>query len=117
VQQAVDKGSRLIAAQVQLARQEIAESIKAGVTALIFGAVAVFGAIAFFVMAVVTVIIATSLHWAAALGFAILFLVIAIVGALIAIRRLQRISPLRQTTETMKENVEWAKQQLTHGAK
>lgn len=117
VQQAVDQGSRLIAAEVQLAKQEIQESVRAGVVALLAGAVAVFAAIAFFVMAVVTIVVAVSLHWAAALGFAVAFLVVAAVGAMVAVGRLKRISPLRQTTETLKEDVAWVKQQLTRGAK
>lgn len=113
LQDAVDKGSRLVSAEIQLAKQEVAESVRAGVTALLAGAVAVFAAVAFFVMAVVTVIIATSLHWAAALGFAVLFLAIAVGGAVVAMGRFKRISPLRQTIETVKEDVAWAKQQLT----
>lgn len=85
--------------------------------ALIAGAAAVFGVIAFLVMAIVTVVVATGPHWAAALGFAVLFLAIAAAGGLVAVRRLREISPLRQTVETIKEDVEWAKRQLTHGAR
>jgi predicted membrane metal-binding protein len=57
------------------------------------------------------------LHWAAALGFAVLFLAVAAGGGMIAMQRLKRLSPLRQTADTIKEDVAWAKQQLTHGAK
>ena len=117
MQQAVEQGSRLIAAEVRLAKQEIRETVQSGVVALIAGAVAVFGLIAFLVMAVVTIVVAVSLHWAAALGFAVLFLAIAALGGVTAVSRLKRISPLRQTAETIKEDVAWAKQQLTHDAK
>lgn len=113
VQQAVDQGSRLIAAEVRLAKQEIGESLRAGVVALLAGTIAVFGLIAFLVMAVVTVVVAVSLHWAAALGFALAFLAIAAAGGVVAAGRLKRIRPLRQTTETLKEDVGWVKQQLT----
>jgi uncharacterized membrane protein YqjE len=113
VQQAVDRAGHLIAAEIRLAKQELGESMRAGITALIAAAVAVFGTIAFFVMAVVTVTIAVNLHWAASLGFALLFLAIAIAGGLIAVQRLRRIRPLRQTAETVQEDVAWAKQQLT----
>jgi len=106
-----------VASEIQLAKQEIGESLRAAVTALIGGVVAVFGVIAFLVMAIVTVVTAVSLHWVAALGFAVLFLVIAGGGALVAIRHAKRISPLRQTVQTLKEDVEWAKQQLTHDTK
>lgn len=38
-------------------------------------------------------------------------------GAAFAVSRLRRISPLRQTAETLKEDMEWAKQQLTRDAR
>lgn len=112
VQDAVDQASRMVTAEIQLAKQEVAESIRAGVVAVVAGGVAVFGLIAFAVMAVVTVITAVSLPWAASLGFAVLFLAVAICGGLFAVSRVKRISPLRQTVETVKEDVAWAKQQL-----
>jgi uncharacterized membrane protein YqjE len=58
-------------------------------------------------------VIAVPAHWLAALACAGGFLVIAIVAALVAVSRVKRISPLRQTVQTLKEDVEWAKQQLT----
>ncbi len=114
---AVEQATRLLQNEIQLATRETQESLRAAVVALIGGAVAVFGVMAFLVMAVVTVVTATAPHWAAALGFAVLFLVVAGVGAVLAIGRLRRISPLRQTVETIKEDVEWAKQQLTRDAR
>jgi len=117
IQNAVEKASHLVASEILLAKQEIGESLRAAVTALIAGVVAVFGVIAFLVMAIVTVVTAASLHWVAALGFAALFLVIAGGGTLVAIRHAKRISPMRQTVQTLKEDVEWAKQQLTHETK
>ncbi len=117
VQQAVEKAGGLVAAEIQLAKQEITGSLRAAVMALVGGAVAVFAVIAFLVLAIVTVITAVSLHWAAALGFAVLFLIIAAAGALFALRQVKQISPLRQTVQTLKEDVEWAKQQLTHGTR
>jgi uncharacterized membrane protein YqjE len=117
LQSAVDKASTLVAGEIQLAKQELTESLRAAVGALIGGMIAVFGIIAFLVMAIVTVVAAVSLHWAAALGFAVLFLLIGGGGALLAMRRIRAISPLRQTMQTLKEDVEWAKQQLTHDTK
>jgi hypothetical protein len=58
-------------------------------------------------------VIAVPAHWVAALACAGGFLVIAIVAAAVAVSRVKRISPLRQTVQTLKEDVEWAKQQLT----
>ena len=98
---------------MQLAKQEIGESLHAAVTALITGTVAIFAIIAFLVMAIVALVVAVPLHWVAALACAGVFLIIAIVGAFVAISRLKRISPLRQTVQTLKEDAEWAKQQLT----
>ncbi|HEX6539517.1 MAG TPA: phage holin family protein [Candidatus Dormibacteraeota bacterium] len=113
MQQAVEQASRLISAEVQLAKREVSETVRSGVVALIAGSAAAFFAIAFLVMAVVTVVVAVSLPWAASLGFALFFLAVAATGGMIAIRRLKRISPLRQTVETIQEDVTWAKQQLT----
>lgn len=113
IHNAVEEASRLMAAEIQLARQEISESLHAAVMALVIGTVAVFGVIAFLIMAIVALVIAIPLHWVVALACAVVFLVIAVVGALLAVSRLTRISPLRQTVETVKEDVQWAKQQLT----
>lgn len=113
LQSAIEEGSRLVTAEVRLAKQEIVESLHAAVTALVTGTVAIFGIIAFLVMAIVALVVAVPLHWVAALACAGVFLIIAVVGALVAINRLKRISPLRQTVATLKEDAEWAKQQLT----
>jgi uncharacterized membrane protein YqjE len=115
IHSAINEASRLVAAEIQLAKQEVSESLRAGVTALITGTIAVFGIIAFLVMAIVALVVAVPLHWVAALACAAVFLVIAALGGILAITRLKRISPLRQTVQTIKEDVEWAKQQLTPG--
>lgn len=117
IHSAIDEASRLVSAEIQLAKQELVESLRAGVTALIAGTVAVFGVIAFLVMAIVTLVVAVPLHWVAALACAVVFLVIAGIGGILAISRIKRISPLRQTVQTIKEDVEWAKRQLTPGKK
>jgi uncharacterized membrane protein YqjE len=114
---AVEQASRLLQKEIELAKRETQESLRAAVATLIGGAVAVFGVMAFLVMAIVTVVTATAPHWAAALGFAVLFLAVAAAGGILVRGRLRRISPLRQTVETIKEDVEWAKQQLTHDAR
>jgi hypothetical protein len=51
-----------LASEIQLAKQEVGESLRAAVTALIGGVVAVFAVIAFLVMAIVTVVTDVSLH-------------------------------------------------------
>ena len=117
IHSAINEASRLVSAEIQLARQEITESLRAGVMALITGTIAIFGIIAFLIMAIVALVVAVPLHWVAALACAAVFLVIAGFGGILAITRLKRISPLRQTVQTIKEDVEWAKQQLTPGKK
>lgn len=112
---AVDKGSDLIAGEVRLAKQEVAETVRGGVGVVVAGAIAAFGVIGFLILAIVTVITITPVHWAAAAGFSLLFLAIGVAGALFAARHLRRMSPLQQTTDTIKEDVQWAKQQLTLG--
>jgi uncharacterized membrane protein YqjE len=113
LQSAIHEGSRLVSAEVRLAKQEIVESLHAAVTALVTGTVAIFGIVAFLVMAITALVVAVPLHWVAALACAGVFLIIAMVGGIVAISRLKRISPLRQTVQTLKEDAEWAKQQLT----
>jgi len=117
VAEAVEQAGRLVQKEIELARRETAESLRAAVGAAVFGAVAVFGVMAFLVMAVVTIVVAVSPHWAAALGFAVLFLAVAGAGGAMAMGRTRRISPLQQTTQTIKEDVEWAKRQLTRDAR
>jgi uncharacterized membrane protein YqjE len=117
VAEAVEQAGRLVQKEIELAKRETAESLRAAVGAAVFGAVAVFAAVAFLAMAVVTVVVAVGLHWAAALGFAVLFLAVAAAGGAMALARARRISPLQQTTETIKEDVEWAKRQLTRDAR
>lgn len=117
VRDAVDRGSRLIQSEIQLAKAEVAGSLKAAVLAAAGAATAAFALVAFLAMAITAVVIAVDNHWAAALGFAVLFLVIAGCGAAFAVSRIRAISPLRQTVETVKEDVTWAKQQLTRDAR
>lgn len=112
---AVDKGSDLIADEVRLAKQEVAETVRGGVAAVVGGAVAALGVIGFLVLAIVTIITIAPVHWAAAAGFSLLFLAIAVAASLYAARHLRRTSPLQETTESIKEDVQWAKRQLTLG--
>jgi uncharacterized membrane protein YqjE len=113
IHEAITEASRLVGAEIQLAKQEVAESLRAAVVALVTGSLAIFGLIAFLVMAVVTLVVAVPLHWVAALACAAVFLLIAVVGAVVAVGRVKRITPLRQTVQTLKEDVEWAKLQMT----
>jgi uncharacterized membrane protein YqjE len=110
---AINEASHLVTGEIQLAKQEVSESLHAAVIALITGITAAFAGIAFLVMGIVALVIAVPAHWVAALACAGGFLVIAIVTAAVAVSRVKRISPLRQTVQTLKEDVEWAKQQLT----
>lgn len=117
VRDAVDRGSRLIQSEIQLAKAEVVDALKAAVLAAAGAATAVFALVAFLAMAITAIVIAAGNHWAAALGFAVLFLAIAVCGAALAVTRVRAISPLRQTTETVKEDLTWAKQQLTRDAR
>jgi uncharacterized membrane protein YqjE len=113
IHSAINEASRLVTSEIALAKQEISESLHAAVLTAVTGAIAVFGAIAFLIMAIVALVVAVPLHWVAALACAAVFLIIAVVGAILAARRLKRISLMKQTVETLKEDLVWAKQQLT----
>lgn len=114
LRRAVDDGSQLVQKEIELARQEITAGIRHAAVALLAGVAALLGVVGALVMAITTVVIAAAPHWLAALGFCGLFLILAGAGTALAASRLRRINPLRQTIETIQEDVAWAKRQLRH---
>jgi uncharacterized membrane protein YqjE len=117
LRRAVDDGGQLVQKEIQLAKQELTESVKAAVMAVVGGIAVLLLLVGFLVMTIVTVVLAVSPHWAAALAITVVFLLAAVGAGVFAITRAKRISPLRQTRETISEDVQWAKRQLTPDAK
>ena len=117
LRRAIGDGSRLIQQEIGLAKQELSESLRAVLAAAIAGVIVILAVLGFFVMAIVTIVVAVGTHWLAALGFTALFLVIALGSAWFAFTRVRRVSPLTKTRETIQEDIQWAKQQLKPGAR
>ena len=114
VGRAIEDGSRLLQQEVSLAKAEMQQSIGAAVRVSVLGMVAVMALFSFLVLGITTVIIAVPAHWIAALAFTCAFLVVAAVAGFVALRQTRKLG-FPETTETIKEDVEWAKQQLPSG--
>jgi MFS family permease len=108
--------STLVSKQIELAKQEIGEMAATRAKAIgVFGAAAVLGlfVIGFLGMAGAEALDLVLPRWAAMLIIAALFGVLAAV-AIVAARRSLRSSASKPelTQESLKEDVQWAKQQL-----
>ena len=112
--QLVETISLLVTKEVELARAEIKADLKAELSMVTLlgaaGVVAVFS-VSMLLVAAVFALTAWMPGWLAALGVAVVLLVIGGVLALVGWR--QRVSvPLAVTRKTMKEDVQWAKERL-----
>jgi hypothetical protein len=108
--------SALLRKEMELAKQEIVEGVTARLKAA--GAMAAAGLLAMFILVFAALAAATALDlvlpgWASRLIVAGGFLLLAAPAALFGVRRLKSppISP-EETKRTVREDVEWAKQQL-----
>lgn len=117
LRRSVDDGGRLIQQEIQLAKQELAESAKSVVKGVLAGIVVVIALLGFLVMGIVTIVVATNPHWVAALIFTTLFLGVAVGLGAFALRTFKHVRPLGQTRESIQEDIRWAKHQLRPGSK
>ena len=109
-----DQTVTLVRQELQLARVELTEKAKpVGASAVSFGGTAVFGLGAFgaataFLIAALALVVAT---WAAALIVAIAYGLIAFVLVQNGKRKLREAEPplVPQTTQTIKDDIAWAK--------
>lgn len=116
VKQLTQQTSNLVRQEVELAKAELAEKGKqTGVGAGILGGasvLALFG-LAALTTAAIAVLAEAMEVWVAALIVAAVYLAVAGILALTGRNRLQEAAPMapEQTIETMKEDVEWARNQ------
>jgi hypothetical protein len=108
--------STLLRKEMELARQEIVEAVTARVKAV--GAMAAAGLLAIFMLVFLGLAAAVALDlvlpgWASRLVVAGGFLLLALPAVLFGLRRMKTpaLAP-QETKRTVKEDVEWAKQQL-----
>jgi uncharacterized membrane protein YqjE len=106
----------IVRSEVRLAKAEVREEVsKTRSAGLLVGAGAVCGffAIFFFLLMVVYALAKVIPDWAAAL---IVFVILAVAAAVtlnVGFHRFKRVQPVpAKTIESVKENVEWAKQQI-----
>lgn len=117
VQDMIARGQEIARAEVRLAKAEIKEetskAIKAS-TQLVAGAVVGIFALSFLLWGITEGIGATDLipRWVAILGMGVVLGVVAFVLAQSGKKRLQSVHTVpEKTIESVKENVEWVKQQ------
>ena len=116
VKQLSEQTSELVRREINLATAELTEKGKqAGVGAGMFGAAGLFGVTAF--LAVTAALIAALSQgmdiWLAALIVAVIYAVVAGVGAILGKNRIQEATPVapEQAIKSVKEDVRWAKTQ------
>jgi uncharacterized membrane protein YqjE len=114
--------SELVRKEVDLAKAELTEKGKtAGKGAGMFGGAGLFGLTAFLALtACLIALLSTAMQvWLAALIVTVVYAAVAGVLALIGRRKLKEATPPapEQTIETLKEDVQWAKNQRPSGAR
>jgi uncharacterized membrane protein YqjE len=114
--------SELVRSEVDLAKAELTEKGKtAGKGAGMFGGAGLFGVTAFLAFtACLIALLSTAMEvWLAALIVTVVYASIGGVLALLGRRKIQEATPAtpEQTIETLKEDVQWAKNQRPSGAK
>ena len=114
--------SELVRKEVDLAKAELTEKGKtAGKGAGMFGGACLFGLTAFLALtACLIALLSTAMQvWLAALIVTVVYAAVAGVLALIGRRKLKEATPPapEQTIETLKEDVQWAKNQRPSGAR
>jgi uncharacterized membrane protein YqjE len=108
--------ARLLHHEVELAKTELSE--KAGKAGRNAASLAVGGAIAYaallaFLAALILLLANFMPWWTSALAVSVVFGIIGAVMVSKALERLKQLDPApRQTLETLKEDVAWAKQQM-----
>jgi uncharacterized membrane protein YqjE len=104
--------STLVRKEIELAKQELGESVATKVKGAVV--IAVAGVLSFFALIYLTLALRDGLtelvwQWAADLITAGILILIGVIGALIAKRKLTAPISTELTKQTIKEDIEWAK--------
>jgi uncharacterized membrane protein YqjE len=113
---AVEDTVLLVQQEIQLAKIETREMLRSNLIAAILLGIAAFCGLVFFLMLLVTIAFIIPAHALVAGIETALFLVLAVVLALIGKSRL-KIEPPPKTMTTLKEDAEWARQVLKRNGK
>jgi uncharacterized membrane protein YqjE len=104
----------IVRAEVRLAKTEIIEEATKAKTAGLFlgvGAVAAIFATLFLLLTIVYALTRVMPDWAAALTVGAALAIVASIVLSTGVKRFKEVRAPERTVETIKENVEWAKQQ------
>jgi uncharacterized membrane protein YqjE len=113
---AVEDTVRLVQQEIELAKIEILEMLRSNIKAAIFLGVAAFCGLVFFLMLLVTIALIIPAHALVAGIETVLFLVLAIILALVG-KTMLKIGAPPKTMTTLKEDAEWARQVLKRNGK
>jgi len=104
--------SRLVQLEIELLRQELTELVRRNAIAIAMIAAAGLAALFFFIFLLVFVVeVLPIAHWITALVITAVFLVVAIVLALVGRSRIKIAAP-EASIQSIKEDLEWVKQQI-----
>src|SRR5438552_19064348 len=113
---AVEDTVRLVQQEIQLAKIEIKEMLASNLKAAVFLGIAALCGLLFFIMLLVTIALIIPAHALVAGIETALFLVLALILALLGTGMLKIGAPPKTMT-TLKEDAEWAKQGLKRNGK
>ena len=113
---AVEDTVLLVQQEIQLAKVETLEMLRSNLIAAVLLGIAAFCGLVFFLMLLVTIAFIIPAHALVAGIETVLFLVLAVVLALIGKSRL-KIGPPPKTMTTLKEDAAWARQVLKRNGK
>jgi xanthine/uracil permease len=108
----------LVRKEVQLAKAELTQSATEaarGIGMLVAGGAVAYAGLLFLLLAIVYGLIEAG--WDAWLSALVVGLVVVVIGAILVLRARESLKPAnlapRRTVETLKEDQEWAKEQIT----
>jgi xanthine/uracil permease len=108
----------LVRQEVQLAKAELTQSateVARGIGMLVAGGAVAYAGLLFLLLAIVYGLIEAG--WEAWLSALVVGLVVVVIGAILVLRARESLKPAnlapRRTVETLKEDQEWAKEQMT----
>src|SRR5438552_6770042 len=113
---AVEDTVRLVQQEIQLAKIEIKEMLASNLKAAVFLGIAPLCGLLFFIMLLVTIALIIPAHALVAGIETALFLVLALILALLG-KGMLKIGAPPKTMTTLKEDAEWAKQVLKRNGK
>jgi uncharacterized membrane protein YqjE len=113
---AVEDTVRLVQQEIQLAKIELKEMLRSNLKAAVFLGIAALCGLLFFIMLLVTIALIIPPHALVAGVETVLFLVLAVILALVG-KGMLKIGPPPKTLTTLKEDAEWAKQVLKRNGK